>query len=69
MWRKVSIFLVIIFFVLLSDAVLSGWLSGLFGEMRVFSIVGAMVVTVAVILLMTTPKKLLLPQEEMKTWE
>lgn len=49
--------------------IFSGWLAGLFGEMRVFSIVGGMVVVVAVILLLTTPKKLLLPQVEMTSWE
>jgi MFS family permease len=49
--------------------IFSGWLSGLYGEMRVFSIIGGMVVGVALILLWTTPKKLNLPQVEMKSWE
>jgi len=49
--------------------IFSGWLSGLFGEIRVFFIIGSMVVMVAAVLLVVTPKKLLLPQDEMKNWE
>lgn len=49
--------------------ILAGFLSNAFGEVETFAIVGAGVVIITAILLMVTPKKLLLPQEEMKNWE
>lgn len=49
--------------------IFSGWLAGEYGEMGSFAVVGGMVVFVAIVLLLTTPKKLHLPQEEMKGWE
>lgn len=49
--------------------ILSGWLAGRFGEMQNFAIIGGMVVIVAIVLLFTTPKKLNLPQVEMREWE
>lgn len=49
--------------------IFSGWLAGQFGELKVFSIIGGMVVLVAIILLCITPKKLKLPQTEIISWE
>lgn len=49
--------------------ILSGWLAGKYGEMESFAVIGGLVTLVAVILLMTTPKKLNLPQVEMRDWE
>lgn len=49
--------------------ILAGWLSGRFGEIETFAIIGWGVVVISGILLIVTPKKLHLPQEEMKTWE
>jgi len=46
-----------------------GVVAGLIGERLTFSFVGGLVVVVAVILLFVTPKKLRLPQTEIKTWE
>ena len=46
-----------------------GIVAGLVGERLTFSFVGALVVVVSVILLFVTPKKLRLPQTEIKTWE
>jgi len=45
-----------------------GFLAGLVGERFTFSFVGVLTVIIAVILLFITPKKLRLPQEEIKTW-
>lgn len=47
----------------------AGLLSGKFGELRTFGIMGGLVVVVAIILLITTPKKLHLPQRDMEKWE
>lgn len=49
--------------------VLSGFITSRVGERMTFSYLGAFIVAVAIILLLTTPKKLKLPQEEIKTWE
>lgn len=49
--------------------ILAGWLSGTYGEIETFAIIGWGVVVISVILLVVTPKKLRLPQEEMKVWE
>ncbi|MCX6704126.1 MAG: MFS transporter, partial [Candidatus Woesebacteria bacterium] len=46
-----------------------GVVAGLIGERLTFSFVGVLVVIVSVILLFVTPKKLRLPQEEIKSWE
>jgi MFS family permease len=46
-----------------------GVVAGLIGERLTFSFVGGLVAVVAVILLFVTPKKLRLPQTEIKTWE
>lgn len=48
---------------------IAGFLAMKVGERMTFSLVGAMTVVVAVILLFVTPKKLRLPQEEIRTWE
>lgn len=49
--------------------IFSGWLAGKYGAIQNFTIIGAMVVGTALILLIKTPKKLNLPQIEMKEWE
>jgi len=46
-----------------------GVVAALIGERLTFSFVGVLVVVVSVILLFVTPKKLRLPQEEIKSWE
>jgi MFS family permease len=46
-----------------------GIVAALIGERLTFSFVGVIVVVVSVILLFVTPKKLRLPQEEIKSWE
>lgn len=48
--------------------VLSGFLTEFVGERQTFSYMGILTITVAIILLFTTPKKLKLPQEEIKSW-
>ena len=48
---------------------IAGYITSLVGERMTFSIVGVMTVVVAVILLFITPKKLRLPQEEIKSWD
>lgn len=48
--------------------ILAGLLTKLYGEIETFAIVGALVVVITLILLVVTPKKLKLPQEEMKSW-
>lgn len=45
-----------------------GVVAALIGERLTFSFVGVLVVVVSVILLFVTPKKLRLPQEEIKSW-
>jgi MFS family permease len=46
----------------------AGFLVGMVGEMKTFAIVGALVAVIAFILLFVTPKKLRLPEREIKTW-
>ena len=46
-----------------------GVVAALIGERLTFSFVGAIVVIVSVVLLFVTPKKLRLPQEEIKSWK
>jgi MFS family permease len=48
--------------------ILSGWIASQVGERMTFVAVGAATVTVAIVLLITTPRKLLLPQREIKNW-
>ena len=48
--------------------VLSGWIASQVGERMTFVAVGAATVTVSIVLLITTPRKLLLPQREIKNW-
>lgn len=47
----------------------AGYITSLVGERLTFSVVGGIVVFVSVILLFVTPRKLKLPQEEIKSWE
>lgn len=47
----------------------AGILAGKYGELNTFGIMGAMVVVVAILLLIFTPKKLHLPQNDMEKWE
>lgn len=47
---------------------IAGLITSRVGERMTFGVVGAMTVLVAVILLFVTPKKLRLPQEEIKSW-
>jgi MFS family permease len=49
--------------------ILAGWLSGKYGEVETFAIIGWGVVVITGILLVVTPKKLRLPQEEIQSWE
>ncbi|PIR99198.1 hypothetical protein COT87_00745 [Candidatus Collierbacteria bacterium CG10_big_fil_rev_8_21_14_0_10_44_9] len=49
--------------------IMAGWVSGGVGEIKTFSLLGGLVVVAAGILLLTTPKKLRLPQEEIQSWE
>lgn len=49
--------------------ILAGWLSGKYGEVETFAIIGWGVVVICVILLWVTPKKLHLPQQEMTGWD
>jgi predicted MFS family arabinose efflux permease len=49
--------------------VISGLIASLVGERTTFVVVGVMSVLVSLILLSITPKKLLLPEREIKTWE
>lgn len=48
--------------------ILSGWLSGKFGEVETFAIIGWGVAAVSLILFWVTPRKLQLPQQEMVSW-
>lgn len=48
---------------------IAGIIAGRVGERMTFSVVGLITIVVAVILLFVTPKKLRLPQTEIKTWE
>lgn len=49
--------------------ILAGYLATLLGELESFAYVGAMVVVVSVILLIFTPKKIRLPQQEIVSWD
>lgn len=49
--------------------ILSGYISGKYGELTTFTILGAMTSMLAVVLLITTPRKLRLPQEEIQSWK
>lgn len=49
--------------------VVAGLIAASYGERMTFAFTGAGVVLVAIILLLVTPKKLRLPQEEIQTWE
>ncbi len=49
--------------------ILSGFISGRLGEEMTFTMMGVVVCVVAVILLVVTPKKLKLPQDEIQSWE
>jgi len=49
--------------------ILAGWLSGTYGEVETFAIIGWGVVLISMVLLWVTPKKLQLPQYEMTGWD
>ncbi len=49
--------------------ILAGWLSGTFGEVETFAIIGWGVALTCMVLLWVTPKKLHLPQREMIGWD
>lgn len=49
--------------------ILSGFISGKLGEEMTFTVIGLVVCVVATILLVVTPKKLKLPQDEIQSWE
>lgn len=49
--------------------ILAGFLANRYGEVETFAIVGVGVVVVTGVLLLVTPRKLRLPQEEMRSWE
>jgi MFS family permease len=48
---------------------IAGLLVGIVGEQRTFAVVGVISIVTAIILLFVTPKKLRLPQTEIKEWE
>lgn len=49
--------------------ILSGYVSGRVGEERTFTAIGMLICIVSIMLLMTMPKKLKLPQDELQSWE
>jgi MFS family permease len=49
--------------------IFAGILTRFFGERMTFTFVGFLVVLISVILIIVTPKKLMLPQEEIKKWK
>lgn len=49
--------------------ILSGFISGRLGEEMTFTMMGVVVCIVAVTILVVTPKKLKLPQDEIQSWE
>lgn len=49
--------------------ILSGWMASVWGEKMTFGAVGWLTVFVSVFLLLVTPKKIRLPQEEIQSWE
>ncbi len=49
--------------------VFAGLLASKVGERLTFSYMGVLVLTISIILLFVTPRKLKLPQTEIKTWE
>jgi MFS family permease len=49
--------------------ILAGLLSSFFGEYWAFSLIGIFVLMVSIVLLIFTPKKLRVPQNEIKTWD
>lgn len=49
--------------------ILSGFISGKLGEEMTFSMIGLGVGLVAIVLLVVTPKKLKLPQDEIQSWK
>ena len=49
--------------------ILAGGIAQVFGELESFTVLGWIVVGVAIFLLMVTPRKLKLPQSEIVTWE
>jgi len=53
----------------ITGPVVAGFLSSKIGEEKTLMIIGLFVVIVSVILLIVTPKKLRLPQNEIKKWE
>ena len=49
--------------------IMAGFISGKVGEEMTFSIIGGIVFLIATCLLIITPKKLKLPQDEIKSWQ
>lgn len=49
--------------------IFSGYVSGKLGEEMTFTAIGMLVCIVSIMLLMTMPKKLKLPQDEIQSWE
>lgn len=49
--------------------VLAGLTAQFFGEQKTFAVLGLVVTLISTFLLLTTPKKLKLPQEEIREWE
>lgn len=49
--------------------IVAGWVAGQVGELQTFAWLGGLVASVALVLLLVTPKKLRLPQEEIQSWE
>lgn len=50
-------------------APLAGGIAGAVGEQKTFVVMGALAVLVAAVLLLVTPKKLKLPQQEIQSWD
>lgn len=49
--------------------IIAGWLSGVVGHINSFMYYGIAIVIISLILLLVTPKKLKLPQQEIRAWQ
>jgi len=68
-WSKVITFSLVLFFILLGDAILSFWVPNLLHDSLENTIaMGFLAMIVSVILYLLMPKKLKVPQKEIKTW-
>jgi MFS family permease len=49
--------------------IVAGYIARSIGEAKTFTVLGVFTLLVSLILLIASPKKLRLPQKEIKTWE